>query len=193
MPNIRKITSVLRSEKFCGNAWTIALAKSSIWGKSKMFKNMRKTSLRPRQKCSTQKPSPKTPNIRKIPSVRKSEKFGIMHGPLQNRQFGSKRKLFKNMQKTSLGPRHKCSTQNPLQKRPLQALLIFENNKCSKIGKIFDNAWAIAFANSSIWVKNHNVQKHAKNNKTRFFYVLYCDKTWFNEPVREREWSYLYY
>ena len=32
--------------------------------------------------------------------------------------------------------------------------------------------------------QNDNVQKHAKNNKTRFFYILYSDKPWVNEPIR---------
>ena len=48
--------------------------------KLKGFKNMRKTSLEAQQKCSTQKSTKKTPNIRKITSVPKSEKSAIMHG-----------------------------------------------------------------------------------------------------------------
>ena len=60
-----------------------------------------------------QKCTPKTPYIRKITSVPKWEKFAIMHGlyPLQNRQFGSKIKMFKNMLKTSLEPQQKYSKQ----------------------------------------------------------------------------------
>ena len=79
-----------------------------------MFENMPKTSLEPRQKCSTEKCSPKTPNIPKITSVPKSEKFAIM----QNHKFGSKIKLFKDMQITSVEPQQKCSTQKSTPKTP---------------------------------------------------------------------------
>ena len=43
-----------------------------------------------------------------------------MHGlyPLQNRQFGSKIKMFKNMLKTSLEPQQKCSKQKSTPKTP---------------------------------------------------------------------------
>ena len=85
-----------------------------------MFKNMGKTSLEPQQKFSTQKLTPKPPNIRKITGVQKSEKFGVIHElqPLQNRQFGSKIKMFKNMGKMSLQPQEKFCTQNFTPKTP---------------------------------------------------------------------------
>ena len=67
---------------------------------------MRKTSLEPQQKCSTQKSSAKTPHIRYITSVPKSENFAIMRGlyPLRKRQFGSKfqvQKQVKNVARAS--------------------------------------------------------------------------------------------
>ena len=112
-PNIPKIASVPKSEKFAIIHGLQPWENRQFGSKIKMFKNMRKTSLQPQQKYSTQKSTPKTPNIPKITSVPKSKKFAIMHWlqPLQNRQFGSKIKMFKNMGKTSLEPRQKCSTQ----------------------------------------------------------------------------------
>ena len=64
--------------------------------------------------------TPKTPYIRKITSVPKWEKLAIMRGlhPLQNRQFGSKIKMFKNMQKASLEAQEKCSKQKSTPKTP---------------------------------------------------------------------------
>ena len=52
-----------------------------------------------------QKSTKKKNNIRKITSFPKWENFAIMLGePFQNRQFGSKIKMFKNMRKTSPEP-----------------------------------------------------------------------------------------
>ena len=47
------------------------LQKRQFGSKIETFKTMRKTSLEPQQKCSTQKFTPKTPNIRKITGVQK--------------------------------------------------------------------------------------------------------------------------
>ena len=74
------------------------------------------------------------------------------------------------MRKTSLEPQQNCSMQ---QSTPKNALY-WKNNKRSKVGKICHNAWAIAFAKASIWVKNQNVEKHAKNVSratTELFYA----------------------
>ena len=119
-PNIPKITSVPKSEKFAIMHGLQPLQNRQFGSKINMFKNMRNTSLGPRQKCFTQKSTTKTPNIPKITGGQKSENFPIMHGlqPLQNRQFGSKIKMFKNMRKTSLEPHQKCSTQKLTPKTP---------------------------------------------------------------------------
>ena len=118
-PHIRKMTSVPKSEKFAIMQGVQPSQNRQVGSKIKMFKNIQKTSLEPQQKCSTQKSTAKTPNIRKI-SVPKSEKFAIIHAlqPLQNRQFGPKLKMLKNMRKTSVGPQQKCSTQKSTPKTP---------------------------------------------------------------------------
>ena len=118
--HIRKITSVPKTEKFAIMDGLQPLQKRQYGPKTKMFKNIWRTSLQPQQKCSTQKSTPRTPNIRKIRSIPKSEKLRIMHGlqALENRQFGSKIKMFKNMRKMSLEPQQKCSTQKSTPKTP---------------------------------------------------------------------------
>ena len=120
-PNSRKVARVPKSEKFPIMHGLQPLQNRQFGSKIKMFKNMRKTSLEPQQKCSTQKSTPKTPNIPKITSVPKSENFAMMHGllqPFQNQQFGSKFKMFKNMRKAFLEPQQKCSTQKFTPKTP---------------------------------------------------------------------------
>ena len=103
-PNSRKITSVPKSEKLAIMHGLYPLQNRQFGSKYGKVKNMQKTSLEPQQKYFKQKSIPKTANIRKITSVPKSEKFAnnAWLSPLQNRQFGSKIKMFKNMQKTSL-------------------------------------------------------------------------------------------
>ena len=100
--------------------------------------------------CKT--PLLKTPNIRKITSVLELENFSIMDGlqPLQTRQFRSKIKILKKMRKTSVEPRENCSMKKSIPKNALYS----QRKRCSKIGKICINAWAIAFAKTLIWVKN---------------------------------------
>ena len=128
------------------------LQNRQFGSKIKMFKNMLKTSLEPQQKCSKQKSTPKTPNSRKITSVPKWEKYAIMHGlyPFQNGQFGSKIKMLRNIRKTSLEPQQKCFTQKSTPKTPNSRKI----PSVPKSKKNCDNAWAIPFAKSSIWVKN---------------------------------------
>ena len=119
-PNVGKITSVLKSEK-CAIMHGLQPFKNGQFGsKIKMLKNIRKTSLQPQQKCSKQKSTPKTPNSREITSVSKSEKFAIMHvlQPFQNRQFGSKIEILKNLRRTSLEPQQKCFTQKSTPRTP---------------------------------------------------------------------------
>ena len=112
-PNSRKIKSVPKSEKFVIMHGVQPVQNRRFLSKMKMFKNMLKTSLEPQKKCSKQKSTPKTPNVGKITSVLKSEKCAIMHDlqPLQNGRFGSKIRMLKNMQKTSLEPQEKYSKQ----------------------------------------------------------------------------------
>ena len=50
--------------------------------------------------------------LEKKTGVLKQEKFAIMHGPLQNRKFGSKIKTLKKMRKMSLEPQQNCFMQN---------------------------------------------------------------------------------
>ena len=119
-PNTLKITSVPKSENFAITHGLQPLQNRQFGSKIKMLKNMRKKSLEPYQKCSTQKSSPKTPNIRKITGLHKSENFAIIHGlyPLQKGQFRPRIKMLKSMGKGSLEPQQKCFTQKSPPKTP---------------------------------------------------------------------------
>ena len=160
MANILKITSVLKSDKFALMHGLQPLQNRQFGPIIKNFKNMGKTSPERQQNFSLQKATPKHLNIRKITSVPKSEKFAIVHGlqPLQNPQFGSKIKTFKNMQKTVLEPQQNCTMQKSTPKNALYS----KNNKCSKGGKFCANAWTIAFAKSSIWVNMKTLKNMRK-------------------------------
>ena len=108
---------------------------------------MRKTSLEPQQKCPTQKVTPETPNIWKITGVAKSENFAI----LQKRQFGPKIEMFTEKHAKNVS---KATTEMFYAKIHSKNAWSSKNEKCSIIRKFCDNAWAIAFAETSIWVKN---------------------------------------
>ena len=77
-----EITSVPKWEK-CAIMHGLYPFQDGLFGsKTKMLKNMQKTSLEPQQKYSKQKFTPETPSSRKITStVLKSEKFAILYGP----------------------------------------------------------------------------------------------------------------
>ena len=52
----------------------------------------------------------------------------------------------------------------------------------SKIGKIGDNAWALAFAKCSVWVKNEKSKNGVKND-SRSTLELFCAKNGFREQL----------
>ena len=58
-----------------------------------------------------------------------------------------------------------------------------KNDKFSKITKIGHNAWAIAFAKCSLWVKNSNSNKGVKNDP-RSTLDLFCAKNGFKKHVK---------
>ena len=62
----------------------------------------------------------------------------------------SKIKIRKNVWKTILRAHLKCS----VQKAASKDTKYWQNDNFLKIGKIGQNAWAIAFAKCSLWVKN---------------------------------------
>ena len=70
--------------------------------------------------------------------------------PLQNRQFGSKIKMFKNMRKTSLAPQQICS----IQKRTPRNTDIRKMTSFRKWAKYGHHANTIALAKSSISFKS---------------------------------------
>ena len=91
-----------------------------------------------------QKPLAKTPNIGEMRAFSKS---AIMQRPMQNRDFGSKIKIPKNMSKSILQIIYSYSVQKTARKHTKY----WRNESIFKIGH---HAKAIAHAKSSLWVKN---------------------------------------
>ena len=145
-----KNTKYSRNEtilKITHHAKAIAFAKSLSWVKKLKFK---KTCQNPFYKSFRvvlgKKPLQKTQNIREMRPFWKSPIMQRLQ-PLQNRHFGSKNRIPKNMSKTILQIISSCSTQKTASK----------NTKYSRnetILKITHHAKAIAFAKSLSWVKN---------------------------------------
>ena len=77
-------------------------------------------------------------------------------------------KMAKNMRKTILRAHESCSVQKTAQKNTKYST----NESILKMGHL---AKAIDFAKWSVWVKNENGQKHAKNDSTSTV-ELFCAK-----------------
>ena len=150
MPNNRKITrhSAPKSEKFAIMRQVQPLENRQFAPIIKTSKTCEKSLWSHNRVFLCEKRLQKTPNIRKMTSVGKFEKFAIMHGHLQNRQFGSKIKMFKNLRKTFLEPQQNCS----LQKATPENTQYSKSNKFSKKSKIGNHASARGFEKSSVLV-----------------------------------------
>ena len=74
---------------------------------------MPKTTLEAHQSCSMEKAAPKTANIREKKRFQNLPKMATMQKlqPLQNAQFGTKVKITKNTQKTTLLAQYGCFMQ----------------------------------------------------------------------------------
>ena len=88
---------------------------------------------------------------------------------LQNGQFASKIQMAKNVWKTIMQARYSCSVQKTDWKKSKYC----RNKTILKIGHL---AKVIDFAKWSLWVKNSNGQKRAKNDSTNTL-ELFCAKT----------------
>ena len=89
------------------------LQNAQFGSKVKISTSMPKTTLEAHQSCSIEKAAPKTASIREKRRFQNLPKMATMQTlqPLQNAQFGSKLKITKNTQKTTLLAQYSCSMQ----------------------------------------------------------------------------------
>ena len=102
------------------------------------------------------KPLQKTPHIRKMTAFWKWPQLATMQNwprcilPMQKGQFGSKIKNAKKVRKTIVPPHLSCCVQKTAPKNTSYS----KNDSILKMAKIGHDAWAIAHAKWSVWVKN---------------------------------------
>ena len=87
---------------------------------------------------------------------------------MQNPHFGSKIKIPENMSKSILQIIYSCYVQRNAPKNTK-----YSRNK--RILKVSHHAKAIAYAKSSLWLKNYNSKKHIKIH-SRNTLELFCAK-----------------
>ena len=144
-----KNTKYSRNEsilKIGHHAKAIAFAKCSLWSKIKIPKNISKSILQIIYSCSVQKTAPKNTKYSRNESILKIGHHAKAIAFAKS-SLWSKIKIPKNISKSILQIIYSCSVQKTAPKNTKYS----RNESILKIGH---HAKAIAFAKSSLWVKN---------------------------------------
>ena len=137
---------------------------------------MPKTILQEHQSCSVQKTARKNT---KYPRNEMSWKIGHLAKAIAFAKWSVCVKKLKMAKLLKKKPFYKNIRVVLCEKSVRKNTKYWRNETILKIGqfaKAIAHANALAFAKCSVWVKNYNCQKHAKNHSTRAL-ELFCEKS----------------